>query len=723
MIEFTCACGRVLSVVPDLAGWTTKCPGCHKAVAVPQLEEAPPPRPLPWKGIAFGASGVAVIAIVLALLSGGKPAKTEDIDEVARLKLKLESRDQELSTLQEERSKHGDPAKLAERLRAAEAERDRLKKALEVSELTGRGAPREPEKKSTPAPQGPTGPGTPAPDVPKAVPAELKAFASAVERGAPSAVIIRTDRGVGAGFFVGADGMIATTYQVVSQSTSCKVSYIEIKGDERSRAELNGQVVAVDPKNNLALVQIVVRRLLSPPILEVLDKLMVGEELLFVGPPAEGSGAVDGALSKVKVIAPELEVSGTKCLQVEAPVPFESSGSPIFNRSGKVVGMAMAVSGVAETAGCAIWATYVQQLLDNRETTYSVRGNFAKWEKDKGLILTRDLSRGIKVEGHLTQFIVDEDRDRVVGLDPRNKVLVVASLSRRKVIRTIPLGAGAAEFQLTMNPDVAWVCHPEARTFLKMDLLEGKTYDRIDVALAFDRFVATRNHLWTYSQRSLLITLKDKKAVPNPLKFGALAHDRRRDRMTGIVTNWEEQKFLEFDPDKAGPILRDFADIDAAGPTGSRWKEKDGLKDDILKMVKSWPLPPEYGAWTAVAKTFTLITDGGPRVYLNQAVMKQEKLDTILGFVRPEAYSKWDQPETLEAMRHCGRADQILAGSPDGKWIATATHIYEGERFTVHKELPIPSAAMAFTKDSRTLYIWDITNRMILPVDVASKDK
>jgi len=141
MLEFSCDCGRRLKVSNDLAGWQTQCPGCQKLIPVP-LPNAPvaaaaAPKPaaeFPWKGIAIGASCVAAIAIIIAVMSGGgSKAPDEDTDRtITKLKKQLADRDHEIESMTAERTQHGDPAKLVERARAAESDRDRVRAQMEV---------------------------------------------------------------------------------------------------------------------------------------------------------------------------------------------------------------------------------------------------------------------------------------------------------------------------------------------------------------------------------------------------------------------------------------------------------------------------------------------------------------------------------------------------------------------------------------------------------------
>src|SRR5688572_13687486 len=143
MLQFTCGCGQALKVSDDLAGWKTKCPGCKQLISVPGPDDEPAEEimvertaaQVPWKGIAIGASAVAVIAIIVAIASaGGGSAPREDAEgETSRLKRKIKDLEKEVDEMTVARVAAPDAAKLTERAKSAEAERDRLKRDLETA--------------------------------------------------------------------------------------------------------------------------------------------------------------------------------------------------------------------------------------------------------------------------------------------------------------------------------------------------------------------------------------------------------------------------------------------------------------------------------------------------------------------------------------------------------------------------------------------------------------
>jgi S1-C subfamily serine protease len=691
----------------------------------------------PWKVVSGIAGGITAVLLGVLILGGrgGGGADLEAVEgQVARLKRDLERRDAELDELKEKRSDSGNADGSAKRVKELEADREGLRKELAEarSEMTRLRAQIPAGKPAVPPETGRLGPEPPKPPEPGPKPAEAAASPpdskphSATELAdscAPAAVAIKTNSGVGAGFFITPDGVAVTNYHVITRTTERKVVYYEGKGKERARREAEAQVFAIDEKNNLALVKANVRSLVPVVTLEKAGSVHERDEVLMLGIPARGDDGDPPTVLWATVGNLSRNVYGTNCVETTLAVPDEICGAAAFNRAGKVIGIATSRGTEGEKTGLVIPVGYLHTLIAEKETTFAVKGSLAEWEAKLGVKPSYDTSKGIKVEGNLIRIQIDEDRNRIVGLDIKNRSLVVLSFTQRKVLRAIPTGSEPSDFQISPNPDVAWVSHASTRTLIKVDLAEGKVYDRIDMDSSLHRFVASRNFIWTYGGRTLLFPLKDKKPVYSPLKFGAMAYDRRRDRVVGLVTNWVDQKLVEFDPDKVGPIMKDIAEVTEAGPNGPRWKDLDDLNKELMKLLKICSIPAEYWDWSATGQAFTLIADGSSRVYLNQAVLRQEKMDSILGYARPERYSRWKDPMSVEAARLLPLHDRIIAGSPDGKWIVNATHIYDGEKFIVYRELPIPAVAMAFTSDSKTLFLFDAVNQMLLPLDLETKGK
>lgn len=133
--------------------------------------------------------------------------------------------------------------------------------------------------------------------------------------------------GSGSGFLIGSDGIVATAAHVLGGATSGKVRMI--RGDEYA---IEG-VLAIDSEKDLAIIRIA-GYALPTVTLGNSDSVEVGERIIVVGAPLGLEATVsDGLISAVRV------VDGIRLIQLSAPASPGSSGGPVLNQAGRVVGM------------------------------------------------------------------------------------------------------------------------------------------------------------------------------------------------------------------------------------------------------------------------------------------------------------------------------------------------------------------------------------------------
>lgn len=133
--------------------------------------------------------------------------------------------------------------------------------------------------------------------------------------------------GLGSGFFVEKNGMILTNSHVIANATDMMVRLYD------GRALPIIKVVAQDPEADLALIQVGAADIKPLVIAQKLPD--VGETVTVIGAPAGYSHTLtDGSLSAVG------RGEKGKFIQISAPISPGSSGSPVFNSKGEVIGVA-----------------------------------------------------------------------------------------------------------------------------------------------------------------------------------------------------------------------------------------------------------------------------------------------------------------------------------------------------------------------------------------------
>ena len=180
-----------------------------------------------------------------------------------------------------------------------------------------------------------------------------------VERAAPAVVVIDFAgrdgeiQGLGAGFIVRSDGLIATSLHVIGQGRPFRV---RLYGEEHPIDPT--AVVAVDRARDLALIRIDRDNL---PTLELgdADRLEPGDRLIAIGHPRGLERiVVTGILSARRVIA------NGPVLQMAMPIEPGNSGGPVLDALGRVVGIVTARSAEGPNIGFAVPIDALRSLLD-----------------------------------------------------------------------------------------------------------------------------------------------------------------------------------------------------------------------------------------------------------------------------------------------------------------------------------------------------------------------
>lgn len=141
--------------------------------------------------------------------------------------------------------------------------------------------------------------------------------------------------GIGSGFIVREDGVIVTNYHVVNMASDIKIKI--------GSKVMNVQgLLHVDPENDIALIKVEGK---GYPKVRMGDasKAKVGEKVYAIGSPNGLENTIsEGILSGIR------EIDGArKILQMTAAISQGSSGGPVLNSRGEVIGIATFL--IAET--------------------------------------------------------------------------------------------------------------------------------------------------------------------------------------------------------------------------------------------------------------------------------------------------------------------------------------------------------------------------------------
>ena len=188
-----------------------------------------------------------------------------------------------------------------------------------------------------------------------AVPASVEKL---FEKVRPSVVVITFSgrdgqrEGLGTGFIVDADGLIATNLHVIGESRPISVETADGRRHEVTIVE------ASDRAADLALVRIDARNL---PALELgdSDSLKQGQPVVAVGNP---HGLTHSIVTGV--VSGQREIDGRQMIQLAIPIEPGNSGGPLLDLDGRVHGLLTMKSQVTANLGFAVAINRLKPLIE-----------------------------------------------------------------------------------------------------------------------------------------------------------------------------------------------------------------------------------------------------------------------------------------------------------------------------------------------------------------------
>lgn len=180
-----------------------------------------------------------------------------------------------------------------------------------------------------------------------------------VEKIRPSVVVITfagrdgQREGLGTGFVVGSDGLIATNLHVIGEARPISVETADGKRHEVTVIE------ASDRAADLALVRINAGNLPALGLGDS-DSLKQGQPIVAVGNP---HGLAHSVVTGV--VSAQREIDGRPVIQVAIPIEPGNSGGPLLDLEGRVHGLLTMKSQVTANLGFAVPINRLKPLIDN----------------------------------------------------------------------------------------------------------------------------------------------------------------------------------------------------------------------------------------------------------------------------------------------------------------------------------------------------------------------
>jgi S1-C subfamily serine protease len=178
---------------------------------------------------------------------------------------------------------------------------------------------------------------------------------------------------LGSGFFIDQQGHLVTSAHVVEGAASVIV---------RSRSERRdaARVIRFDPRYDVVVLETGFHNTAAVPVSES-QHVAVGEEVVVLSNPRGLEGSVStGIVSALR------EIAGVQYLQITAPISPGSSGGPVFNANGRVIGIATETVSRGQNLNFALAADALSNLpaVDLRfKTVRTARveeGDISRWK-------------------------------------------------------------------------------------------------------------------------------------------------------------------------------------------------------------------------------------------------------------------------------------------------------------------------------------------------------
>jgi serine protease Do len=224
-----------------------------------------------------------------------------------------------------------------------------------------------------------------------------------VKRSSPA--IVRIDAGrdkVGTGFILDKAGLVATNLHVVLGESTIKVRLFD--GSQYPVLQIAG----IDIERDLALLRISPPKGLPTLKLGDSDAVAAGDQIIAIGNQLGefDYSVTSGLVSQVRHACDREAIAKQRCkqeftlLQISAPISLGSSGGPLFNQTGEVVGVTTAIITAGQNLNFAVPGNYLKPLIAQpgaisvdefaRETKI---GDEKKGDSDSGVRVVRKIPK------------------------------------------------------------------------------------------------------------------------------------------------------------------------------------------------------------------------------------------------------------------------------------------------------------------------------------------
>ena len=161
---------------------------------------------------------------------------------------------------------------------------------------------------------------------------------------------------LGSGFIV-KNGKVVTNVHVIKGAV-----YGEIIEDDTKQTHKIVGYTSIDNNNDLVILSVPT---LTKSGISIVNKMpVIGERIYAIGNPKGLAGTIsDGIVSGIR------DIGNNKLIQITAPISPGSSGGPVVNQNGEVIGVSVASLNAGQNLNFAVPGHYINQLILNDNAT------------------------------------------------------------------------------------------------------------------------------------------------------------------------------------------------------------------------------------------------------------------------------------------------------------------------------------------------------------------
>ena len=255
--------------------------------------------------------------------------------------------------------------------------------------------------------------------------ADGETAAAVLDDGGDSDDAAETRQALGSGFIIDEQGYIITNYHVIENASVVNVVLFD-------NTEIEAEVIGGDEKTDLALIKIEPPFELDKAVFGNSDELRIGDWVLSIGNPFGLGGSVSAGI----VSAKSRDIAAgpyDNFIQTDASINQGSSGGPMFNMKGEVIGINTALfstTGANMGVGFAIPINTAGWIASQLEENGVVKRG---WIGVKIQSSNKDVARDLKLtdnQGVIVSAVTENSPAAKAGISPGD---VILSLGKKEI--------------------------------------------------------------------------------------------------------------------------------------------------------------------------------------------------------------------------------------------------------------------------------------------------